>query len=653
MSVPTSENALTAGTDHDIQITTLPAIHISNADFMRGIFPTFENGEYGWQCTFAPSPASKQASWGGQAFTDFNAVKDYPHGNGYFSVAVLKATGERKRRKDSFSRLPVIVADDFTGNASCTYRLQTSIGKCQVGWKLSEPIADVGVAERLHQALATMKLMPADSSGNNVVRYVRLPNQVNTKYEPAFAGVLDIWEPERTFTLEQVCNELGIDYESIANKPSKATESSYAGQTLSADTHVDDAELIRQFQTGETYHEPLNKLIARYASRGMDAGAIEQTVKGFMLACNDGSERWQSRFDDIGRSTKGAIEKFARKLAVEAREFHLIQVSDFADSTIDDEWFIDEVIPRARLGLVYGESGSGKSFFVIDVMIAIAQGKSWRGHAVQQGRVIYVAAEGAGGAKKRFKAIQTANKTDLKSLDILVLDQAPNLLSDDDVALAEVIANAGGAALIVIDTLAQTTPGANENSSEDMGAALARCKRLYEATGAMVILVHHSGKDSSRGARGWSGIKGALDVEIEISRSSGEYRTARITKQKDGGDNSTFSFVLEVIETGKSKNGKPITSCVVSHVDNYVRPQEPKGDWQKAVWDYVSDQSDTGRATIPVDEIVSHIKSKTIRTGDKVDRRRDSTVRAINSLAAAGFFSINDGNVVLSQTDIF
>lgn len=303
-------NAKAVSPAQGVQETTLPANHISNADFLRSIFPAFENGEYGWQCTFSVKPDPK-APWGGSPFTDFGAVKDYPHGNAYFSVAVLKADGQRKRRKTNFSRLPVIVADDIEGQPDCTYRLQTSAGKCQVGWKLTEPIKDVGIAERLHEKLAKMKLMPADGSGNNVVRYVRLPNQINTKYQPHFAGVLEHFEPEQIFTLKEVCEILAIDYQSILNKPSKATESSHTGQTLSADTYIQDAELIRLIQTGESYHDPLRTLCARYVCRGMDAGAIEQTVKGFMLACNDNSERWQNRFDDICRNIAGAIEKFA------------------------------------------------------------------------------------------------------------------------------------------------------------------------------------------------------------------------------------------------------------------------------------------------------------------------------------------------------
>lgn len=299
----------------EAQDTTLNRKHISNADFLRGLFPALLASEYGWACSFAVKPAP-DAPWAGFAFTDLQAVQDYPHGNGYFSTALLTSPSDkpRKRRKDNFSRLPLVVVDDFTGSTDCTYRLQTSTGKFQVGWKLSEPITNVSIAERLFQALGLMDLMPADKSGNNLVRYVRLPVQINTKYQPHFFGDLEYFEPEQVFTLEAVCELLGINYLSIVNKSSKVTESRQNAPMVSAETYVEDAELIRQIQTSETYHDPLNKLIARYAKSGMDERRIVQTINGFMLSCNDRSERWEARLNDIERSTRTAIEKFAPAL---------------------------------------------------------------------------------------------------------------------------------------------------------------------------------------------------------------------------------------------------------------------------------------------------------------------------------------------------
>jgi RecA-family ATPase len=101
-----------------------------------------------------------------------------------------------------------------------------------------------------------------------------------------------------------------------------------------------------------------------------------------------------------------------------------------------------------------------------------------------------------------------------------VLADAPNLMEKQDALdVARAIVAAGGAQLVIVDTFAQVMPGANENAGEDVGRALAHCKGIHRATGALVLLVHHSGKDSSRGARGWSGLRAAADVELEVVRA--------------------------------------------------------------------------------------------------------------------------------------
>jgi RecA-family ATPase len=97
---------------------------------------------------------------------------------------------------------------------------------------------------------------------------------------------------------------------------------------------------------------------------------------------------------------------------------------------------------------------------------------------------------------------------------------APNLMEVADVkTLIRKIKEAGEFDLIVIDTLAQVMPGGNENSGEDMGRVMGRCLEITRQTGAMVGAVHHSGKDETRGARGWSGLRAACDFEFEVIRA--------------------------------------------------------------------------------------------------------------------------------------
>jgi hypothetical protein len=130
--------------------------------------------------------------------------------------------------------------------------------------------------------------------------------------------------------------------------------------------------------------------------------------------------------------------------------------------------------------------------------------------------------------------------------------------------------------LIIGDTLARMSAGANENSGEDMGPVMARFDQVATATGAAMMIIHHNGKDAARGARGWSGIRAHIDTEIEVSEKDGT-RSVSVTKQRElPSKGETIYFKLEVIEMGTTKFGGPATTCVAVPDDdaNATKPHK-------------------------------------------------------------------------------
>jgi RecA/RadA recombinase len=259
-------------------------------------------------------------------------------------------------------------------------------------------------------------------------------------------------------------------------------------------------------------------------------------------------------------------------------KFKMVASGDISSKPID--WLVKGVIPRADIFSIYGASGAGKSFVALDLAAAIARGLSWRGHKVTKGRVAIVAAEGTGGYGGRIQALANKLCIDRADLDIGVFFAQPNILDADDISeLVAAILAVGDVDLVLIDTLAQVTPGANENTSEDMGRALANCRIIHDATKATIGIIHHAGKDLSRGARGWSGLKGAMDAELEVNRN--EETGAReivVRKQKDGRDGDVFPFKLETVVLGHDEDGDAITSCIVVESDQRAKQaEEPKG----------------------------------------------------------------------------
>ncbi len=298
------------------------------------------------------------------------------------------------------------------------------------------------------------------------------------------------------------------------------------------------------------------------------------------------------------------VEKLkARFQAVSWREFS-VQLS-FA-------YLIKGLLPKAALGVLYGESGSGKSFLALDMAFAIARGIPWRGLRTKQHKVVYLAAEGASGFRNRLAAYALHN--DLKDQDIplQIIDAAPNfLLKDDALDICKAaLADAGRPGLIVIDTFAQVLAGANENASEDMGKALAHCKGIHKATGALVLLVHHSGKDASRGARGWSGLRAAADVELEVSRS-GDNRALRTTKQKDGADFQEWGFKLKSVMLGQDEDGDPINSCVIEESLIIRRPKSQRiGPNEQLILSAMGELELTKGQSVDRDALLDHALSE-------------------------------------------
>jgi len=226
-------------------------------------------------------------------------------------------------------------------------------------------------------------------------------------------------------------------------------------------------------------------------------------------------------------------------------------------------WLIRGVIPRAEIGMVFGAGNSGKTFFTFDLACAIARGIPWRGKRTQQGLCVYIVAEGAGGFRARARAYAKAHGIPLEGLGVGVIADAPNLTQAPDMLAVDAALEVFGApALVVVDTLAASTPGANENSGEDMGVALAHCKGISRKTGAMVMLVHHTGKDTAKGARGWSGWLPASDCVLEVDDTNGQ-KTATVVKQKDGGKGQAYGFALPTIPVGVDGDNEEIDSCYV------------------------------------------------------------------------------------------
>ena len=224
-------------------------------------------------------------------------------------------------------------------------------------------------------------------------------------------------------------------------------------------------------------------------------------------------------------------------------------------------WLVKGLISRGAFGIVYGASGSGKSFIVWELACCITRGIPFRGHRVKKGRVLWLAAEGAGGLSARMEAYVKEHGCSLDDLP-WILPYNPNLLKAEDVVdLVKSIQAWGPVDLIVGDTLSALAPGSDENAGKDMGLVMSHVLSLCRITGAATVLVHHSGKDATRGQRGWSGLKAGCDFEMEVTRN-GDLRVLTHTKSKDGVDGKQYPFRLKIVSLGLDEDEDERSSCV-------------------------------------------------------------------------------------------
>jgi hypothetical protein len=302
--------------------------------------------------------------------------------------------------------------------------------------------------------------------------------------------------------------------------------------------------------------------------------------------------------------------------------FRLLSLDDI-DALPDPEILIDGLIDHGTVTKLVGESGKGKSFVAIDWSLCIATGRRWKHRNVRQGRVLYIAAEGAYGLKKRIRAWKkTYGDVPPDSLKLI-----PDAVQLADVGqLAALVRVARDYDVVVIDTLSRTSVGLEENSSTDMARYIDACYKIRDAAkeaGATVLVVHHTGYDTKR-ARGSSALFANGDGEILIESDDPHQRmTMTVKKRKDGEAGQQVHLNLETVDCGDW------TSCVVREQDAPEVEQTPAGKALAALtsaWQSTRDvERLTGLTNSTADRalkaLVAEELAESHRAGNKIEYR--------------------------------
>ena len=236
------------------------------------------------------------------------------------------------------------------------------------------------------------------------------------------------------------------------------------------------------------------------------------------------------------------------------------------------DYFIKGLIEPEQHLLIYGASGSGKTFLAMAMAFAVASGQGrFFGMKVRKANVLYIGSEGgASSLAKRAAAIQEELGIRPGDCNLHFLAVAPNFgfqNSEDARMILEHIKEIFGGQPCVIwnDTLAKSMHGQSEDKSEGMGCYISNARSFTEA-GHAFVSIHHTGKDADRGSRGSYSLPADVDGMLSVEKVGG-VSVVHVHKSRDGEDGSEYAFDLEQVELGRDDDGDAITTCIVREVD--------------------------------------------------------------------------------------
>ena len=218
------------------------------------------------------------------------------------------------------------------------------------------------------------------------------------------------------------------------------------------------------------------------------------------------------------------------------------------------EPLIDGLLDVGAMSAIVGATGSYKTGIAIDWGGHVSFGMPWRGRPVRRGGVLYLAVEGGRGIAERLDAWRRHHGVDADQARFFVIPEPIDLSHGEADArlLIQRIGELGGIDLAFADTVSRALAGGDENSPKDLGAFVRNCDLIRSETGVHLCGLHHLGKDESRGARGHSLLKAALDTEITATKT-GQIGSIEITKQRDGAGGARWGFGIEVVHLDGGK----------------------------------------------------------------------------------------------------
>lgn len=350
-------------------------------------------------------------------------------------------------------------------------------------------------------------------------------------------------------------------------------------------------------------------------------------------------EEIAKKLDEMSLGRNLSIEERAEILSM-GTPLEVTFAHELGSEYIPADEIIEGIFTAGDGSVIYGDSNSGKTYLVIDMACALARGIEWMGRKTEPGMVIYLAAENPQSVIRRLQAYMKYHDVEVPNFAIV---KSPIDLFNGEADTSKVIHLVKSlekqynreARLIIGDTLARLSAGANENAGQDMSLVVRHFDQIREETKAHFTLIHHCGKNAAAGARGWSGVRAAVDTEIEITDSANG-RCMEITKQRDlSTKGERIGFKLESVTLGLTKWKSPATAAVVIPTD---APAKNAGKRLSEIGGAITELLISKSGSMKKADINKHF-------GDRY--AKGSVYREIKKMVSAGLVSDMLGTVAL------
>ena len=349
--------------------------------------------------------------------------------------------------------------------------------------------------------------------------------------------------------------------------------------------------------------------------------------------------------------TTGEIGKLLKEtIELDKKRPHFERIGNAAITPIS--WIAKGILESGALSMIFGDSGTFKSFIAIALSACIATGHKFYGHPVKKGAVFYIAAEGGAGIIRRFRAWSQEYAINIKNAPLYRYTGAVNLCEAAETlinALEDVIEGETETPILaVLDTWSRGLGG----DDSDTSAATEGLHKLdtirSQFPGLAIVIVHHTGHREKSRARGAYLLHAAVDSEFRIEKQTNGNIIFTNTKSKESELLPPMIFkargVKLLADDGRfllNDNKEIETSAILEAIDFVpsVTDVTGLGKNQKRILEVLNNK---GKQGMTIEELLKNIRKCSAIKKDAFDK-------AVLSLEEHGLIHHEEGFIHLDK----